>query len=342
MQIEQLDLADIRRRRACHQTYLAAQRVDEPEGPWFTEEPFGGWLSVGWSGEPQEVWAAPGPVEGSVAGWYRLELPGRENLDKAHLDVVVHPAERQRGLGRALLRHASARAAANHRSELSGTARDGSPGAAFAGAAGAAPGMVDIMRVLDVHQLDRHALAQLRTSAERAAAGYELVSWIGPVPEEFIEQAAGLYNAANDAPHDPGTVPEEWDARRVRERVNALRPRYGLHFYTEAARHADTGELAGLTEMAVDPADPGWGHQVLTVVARKHRGHRLGLRLKLAMLQLLATTEPQLRRLETFNAQANTHMIAINEALGYQPYGPPVIWFRLDVTMAPGVLPASG
>ncbi len=341
MEIQQLDLADIRGRRACHETYLAAERGDEPEGPWFTEEPFGGWLSAGWNGEPREVWTAPGAVESSVAGWYRLVLPSRENLDKAHLDIVVHPAERQRGLGRALLRHASARAAANHRPELSGMARDGSPGAALARSAGAAPGMVDIKSVLDVRQLDKHALAQLRTRAERAAAGYAPESWIGPVPEELIEQVAGLYGAGRDMPHDPGTAPQVWDAQRMRAQ-NALRSIFGLHYYTVAARHEDTGELAGLTDVAVDPADPGWGRQLFTAVARKHRGHRLGLRLKLAMLQLLASTEPQLRRIETLNARANSHMIAINEALGYQPSGPPVVWFRLDVTAAPGVLPASG
>jgi GNAT superfamily N-acetyltransferase len=342
MQIEQLDLADARKVRACHEVYLAASRVDEPAGPWFTEQPFGGWLTIGWGGDPREVWAVPGEVAGSIAGWYRLELPAQENLDKASLDLMIHPAERQRGLGRALLRHAGARAAANHRSVLSGTAREDSPGEALARSVGAAAGLVDIMRVLEISQLDHAKLARLRRQAERAAAGYSLVSWIGLVPEEFLDQAAGLYAAMNDAPHETDVAPEVWDARRVRERVNALRPLFGMHHYTVVARHDDTGELAGLTEMAVDPADPGWGHQVVTAVIRKHRGHQLGLLLKLAMLRFLASTEAGLERYETWNAKDNIHMIAINEALGYQPSGAPSISFRLDVTAAPGVLPAAG
>ena len=56
-----------------------------------------------------------------------------------------------------------------------------------------------------------------------------------------------------------------------------------MHHYTVAGRHDATGELAALTEMAVDPADPGWGHQMFTAVT-KHRGHRLGLLMKIAML----------------------------------------------------------
>ena len=46
--------------------------------------------------------------------------------------------------------------------------------------------------------------------------------------------------------------------------------------YTVAARHDGSGELEALTEISVDPADPGWGHQLFTAVTRKHRGHRLG------------------------------------------------------------------
>jgi len=91
--------------------------------------------------------------------------------------------------------------------------------------------------------------------------------------------------------------------------------------------------------VSVDPDDPGWGFQVFTVVRREHRGHRLGLLLKIAMMELLATTEPQLERIVTWNGQGNEHMIAVNEAMGYTVFGPPATGFRLDVAAVPG-LPA--
>ena len=53
-----------------------------------------------------------------------------------------------------------------------------------------------------------------------------------------------------------------------------------------AARHDATGELAALTEIAVDPADPGWGIRCHGVT-RQHRGHRLGLLVKIAMVEWL-------------------------------------------------------
>ena len=333
MRIEQADPADTRKARECHEVYLAAQRTDEPGGPWFTGRAFGGWLAVGWDGDPREVWLAT--EDGSVTGWYRLALPARENLDHASLDLTVHPAARRRGVGRALLRHAAARAAENGRTVLDGAARGGSPGEAFAHAAGAKPGLVDVQRVLDLGTLEKGKLARLRGPAERAAAGYSLVSWIGPLPEEFTEPMAALYNAMSDAPREPGLAPEVWDAERIRER-DSQRPRYGMHDYAVAARHDDTGELAALTEVSVDPEDPGWGHQLTTVVTREHRGHRLGLLLKVAMLELLATTEPRLERISTWNAESNAHMVAVNDALGYVRYGEPVTWSHLDVAAVPG------
>jgi len=72
MEIEQVGLspADTGKIRACFEVCLAAQRVDEPEGPWFTERPFAGWLTVGWDGNPREAWLAAD--EGSAVGWYRV------------------------------------------------------------------------------------------------------------------------------------------------------------------------------------------------------------------------------------------------------------------------------
>jgi GNAT superfamily N-acetyltransferase len=354
MHIERGDLADSGTVRACHEVYLAAQRVDAPEDPPMGEWLFGAWLTVGWAGDPREVWLVKGQAAGPVAGWFRLELPDQENLDRAYLDLIVHPEERQRGLGLALLRHAAGRAAAHGRGVLGGAARNGSAGEAFARSVGAEPGLVEVERVLELRTLDAGRLAGLRDQAERAAAGYSLRSWTGLVPEELMGQLAAVYTALGDAPRDAGVAREVWDAQRVRERVNGLRPRYGVRHYAVAAIKedrdgggdsgnaggdsgkvsGDSGEMAALTEVAVDPADPGWGHQMITAVTREHRGHRLGLLVKLAMLELLAAREPQLRRILTSNAESNAHMIAVNEALGYTILGQPVTSWQLDVAAA--------
>jgi RimJ/RimL family protein N-acetyltransferase len=54
-----------------------------------------------------------------------------------------------------------------------------------------------------------------------------------------------------------------------------------------------------------------------TIVEPDHRGHRLGLAVKFANLRHLRLAVPETQRLETWNADENTRMIAINELLGF-------------------------
>jgi len=333
MHIERADLADAQSIGACDEVSLAAQEADCPEEPRLTGSPFRGWLTVGWDGHPREVWLAAGRAgDGTrrpVLGWYRLELPERENQDRSNLNLF--------GLGTALLRHAAERAACHGRTVLAAATRDGTPGAAFARSAGAEPGVVEVQRMLELGKLADGRLEGLREQAERAAAGYSVVSWTGPVPEEFIERVAPVYDALNDAPHDEGEAPTFWDAQRVRE-ANARLPHYGSRNYAVAAVHGEAadGEMVALTEVVVDPAHPDWAHQAITGVSRPHRGHRLGLLVKVAMLDILTAAEPQVERMSTWNGAENPHMIAVNEALGYTVLGPPSTSQRLSVAAARG------
>jgi len=122
---------------------------------------------------------------------------------------------------------------------------------------------------------------------------------------------------------DPGGQALEPPVRRVRRDLDL----------------GDAGQVAGrVTQVEVAPDEPDWMFQGLTAVVRAHRGHRLGLLVKLAMLEWLAEAEPQRRWMITGNAETNEHMIAINEALGYQPFGRPVMNFEVP---AADVLPAG-
>ena len=82
---------------------------------------------------------AEDPAADGIAGWYQLRLPDRENLDRAVLNLFVHPASRRGGLGRALLGHAAMRAADHGRSVLRGEVLQGTAGAAFAARGGHRP-----------------------------------------------------------------------------------------------------------------------------------------------------------------------------------------------------------
>jgi RimJ/RimL family protein N-acetyltransferase len=302
--------------RACYQIYLATLPFDDPDVPAMSPRCFAGWLALGWTEDPRETWLAR-DAAGEPVGMCVLSMPHRENRHLAEVIPTVHPARRRAGLGTELLRHAAERAHQAGRAALNGTSRDGAPGSAFARACGARQGLTEVRRILRLNDIPPGHLSRLRAQAEAAAAGYELRSWVGPAPEDLYPALAAIYGDAEDMPRDTGHEPWHWDIGRVRQderRQAAL----GLRSYMVIAQSLTTGELAGLTQLAIDPPVPTWGFQELTAVARAHRGHRLGLLVKVAMLDLLAEREPQLTHILTGNADANEHMIAINAALGFQ------------------------
>jgi len=333
MKLEQFDPAAAEAEvRACHEIYLAGRPVDDPDGPPMSARFFAGWLTLGWSEDPQEVWLAR-DGQGEPRGWYVLRLPHRENPHLALLDLVVHPAHRRAGLGTALLRHAAGRARQSGRTVLNSYSRDGSPGSAFASTIGARHGLTHVGRVLRLTGLPAGRLAGLRAQAEPAARGYALLSWDGPAPEDLVAGLAAINSAAwADMPRDAGEEGQRWDETRVRQDEHRSAAQ-GLRRYTVAARSLASGELAAFTQLAVDPAEPSWGFQELTAVDRPHRGHRLGLLVKVAMLELLAAREPQLTQVITGNAGANQHMIAINAQLGFEVLDEWPSW-ELDVDRA--------
>jgi RimJ/RimL family protein N-acetyltransferase len=309
--------------------HRAAHLADEPAEPPMSAGTFGLFLRQGFDKTPGETWVAS-DADGGIVGYYRMHLWDLENLDRASFGPVVHPAVRRRGFGRALLRHEAARAAANGRSVLSSVTVADSAGAAFAQTLGAKLELDEVRRVQYLDKIAPGMVRSLRQQAERAAAGYSLVNWTGVTPDEFLGQLANVINAFEDAPRGEGVEAEAWDADRI-ERGSALIRDGLLRNYGVAALHDATGEMAAYTGVNVDPESPQWGYQQLTAVTRPHRGHRLGLLVKTAMLELLAEAEPQLECIQTGNAAANEHMIAVNDQLGYEVVEPGWRFYELPV-----------
>ena len=333
MRIVQGDASDRATTQACFEVVRAADETDDPLGPPWSLRRLRGWLE--YPNEPAETWVCGDETAGTIQGWYYLILPERENRDRAYLYLIVHPAARRRGMGTALLRHAAERAARGGRSVLGSGAFQGSAGAAFAGRAGATPGLVEARRVQVLGKIPAGRVTFLREQAAQAATGYTLASWEGRIPDEYVTRYAEVENAMADAPHDDGEEPSVWDAARVQEQMD-IRERQGRHVYTLAALHAASGEMAAVTAVEADQDNPGWGYQLITAVTRKYRGHRLGMLVKTAMLDWLAVAEPALERIVTGNAAVNRYMIAINEELGYELLSPLAQSYELPVADALG------
>jgi hypothetical protein len=74
----------------------------------------------------------------------------------------------------------------------------------------------------------------------------------------------------------------------------------------------------GFTDLGRASTIPDVAFQWATIVRVAHRGHRLGMLLKLANLDQLRREMPTVRHLNTWNAASNTWMVAVNEAVGFR------------------------
>jgi GNAT superfamily N-acetyltransferase len=297
----------------------AVRRTDAPwVHPWTVTE-LQGELRYGWELDPGRHFVALADGEPVAKG--QLMLTRWDNLDLAWLDVVVHPERRRQGTGTTMLRFLLDEAAAAGRTKVGIDGWDAEAPVRFAERCGFTVGSRAINRRQHLDELDLGALRTRYDEARPHGSSYELVRLSGPTPDELLPAVSEMWVAINDAPLDDLDIEDEvFPPERIRHYETATIER-GRRLHRVLARHCATGELAGHTVVAVEVERPWIGHQHDTSVVRAHRGHRLGLLLKAEMNLWLAEAEPQLRTVDTWNAESNDHMIAVNEALAYRWMG---------------------
>ena len=254
----------------------------------------------------------------AVVGSALLEQPLLDNPHLAMLDVRVEAGHRRRGLGTRLIGIGARAAHEAGRRTLLFEAIEGTAADSMLAALGAELALGSTASVLRLADLDRSMVEQWITRRSERAAGYSLVRWIGFCPDEHLEAVAKLREAMNTAPLGELDLVIEWPPGRVRavERANL---RCGWRNYVVVARHDETGDLVGLTDVNVPVGRPTVAFQEDTVVRPDHRNRGLGRWIKAEMLRWLAAEEPQLELIATWNATENAAMLAINVELGFTP-----------------------
>ncbi|MCU1553339.1 MAG: GCN5-related N-acetyltransferase [Arthrobacter sp.] len=288
------------------------------------------------------------------SSWIRCEV--QENLRSALLHVQVLKEFTGRGIGRALLQHTQELAAAEGRTILqtftehpadfdsdgpgvlrpatgTGALPAGSRGVRFALKAGFRLEQVERFSVLDVPARAGTWDVLEREARARAGEDYELVAWTGKCPEDSVDGLAVLMSRmSTDVPTGELRYDEEsWDVARVRH-VEDMWQQAGIVSLVAAARHLPSGKLAAYSVLQLTPSKPWLADQDDTLVAKPHRGHRLGMLVKLVNLRRLRSEYPDVERVITFNAAENDHMLAINVALGFRPAGWDGEWQRIVAT----------
>ena len=119
--------------------------------------------------------------------------------------------------------------------------------------------------------------------------------------------------------------PEKVDATRVRANEEVMRKR-GRRNYSAGMRHDATGHLVAWTAISFDAGATEQAWQQITIVDPGHRGHRLGLVVKIDNMRHTLEHEPALAVIDTWNAAENSFMISINETLGFRAVDGWVEW----------------
>jgi GNAT superfamily N-acetyltransferase len=294
--------------------------------------------------EPKRMFLAREDGDIVGRGTYEWQPEGPPRI--AFLAVEVLPQHRRTGIGAALLRTIESAAAADGRSVFQAWALHGVPGGATTISPPTGFGTVDADRP-EVRFLRRHgysleqvervskltfpvaepSLQQRFDTAAGHADGYRIESWVGDVPERWVDDLAYLHSRmVTDAPSAALEFDEEdWTPARVAkisEQVEAA----GDQLLSVAAIDAGTDRAVGFSNLVVPSDASRPAVQEDTLVVREHRGHRLGTLLKIANLQQLQRISPRTPSVTTFNAEENRPMLDVNEAVGFVPIGSEGAW----------------
>ena len=283
-------------------------------------------VTVGWPGLDLEYHLVR--RDGELVGRVSLELPTRENLDMIYADIWVVPSARRQGVGRELFGWLRDFAGTSGRKKLIGTTLWELPGipapnlagAAYAESLGFTGALADVTRRLELSTVDEAVLDDMLSQAREKAQGYRLVRWIGPAPEEYVEDIAYLdARLMLDAPMgDLQMETHEPDVARTRESDEMIAKRERIAYHS-AAVHEETNRLVAWTTITKEKSLDWNAFQQITIVDPDHRGHRLGALVKVENLRFFREHEPTVTAIDTFNAHSNSYMIQINEQMGFRP-----------------------
>jgi GNAT superfamily N-acetyltransferase len=259
--------------------------------------------------------------DGLMWGAAVVEHPRYDNLHAAYAQPYVHPDRQRRGIGTALVEATYGVARARGRRVVMCEAYapvDGtSAGLLFAEALGFSPAIEEGVKLVDLPATEE-LWDELAARAAAKQGDYRVVTWLDRLPDDLMADYCRLGELfIQEAPMgDLDVEPEHWDEARVRRREEA-NARQGRREVCAGALAPD-GTLVALTEATVNEHSPWRGFQSGTLVDPAHRGHALGLAIKVANHRQLREHFPECQVLITGNADVNAPMNAVNETLGYR------------------------
>jgi GNAT superfamily N-acetyltransferase len=316
--IRRLDPADTSDMDAFQDVYASAELAEDPQAALYSREDG---IALLTSTEGGSLTSGYGAFAGEqMVGELMVGLPQLDNRDTAFVWIWVDPAHQRQGVGTALAVHAHTHARESGRRVCHAQGRIGADrdnkNLRFARSLGYELANTEIERRLPL-PADPSMLDRLAAEAAPHHQDYSVRSVVGPVPEDLAPSYVALSNQlVVEAPSGELEVEAHRltvAALRVREQDQLAAGRtFVSAFAVDATGSVVAYSVSATSREGFDHVDQ-WG----TLVDPRHRGHRLGMEVKIAMLRALAGF-PDKHYIETTNAETNHHMVAINETLGFE------------------------
>lgn len=267
----------------------------------------------------------------TLVGRASVSLPLEENLETVFVGVSVHPAFRGLGIATRMVEEILVPAIEETgrplRSAWGDVPADGDaddpdlPVHRLARRLGISRKGMAVVRAVEL-PVAQGLLDSLQKRADEKLGDYRIELWESEVPAQHLEAYGLLLRQLDldDPDEDVEHEAADYTPARIREMEQRERDA-GTRTLTAVAIAPD-GAFAGNSVVQWQEAEGttiGW--QENTLVMPDHRGHRLGLALKVATHRRISALAPHLRSLITYNSHVNPWMIAVNEQLGYRVIG---------------------
>ena len=318
LEIRAVDPRDDADMDAFQAVYAATERAEDPDAPlysrddavWMLSSTDGGFFCHGLGAF----------VDGVMVGEAMVNGSGHDASALARVWVWVDPGHTRRGVGTALLARAESVAGGRDRSVCQAQVRLGADGRGanltFARRRGYTVANREVERRLRL-PVDATVLRHLESTAAPHHRDYEIRTVVGPVPADLAPSYVALKNRIGlEMPQGDLEVEEEHDTvdelnAQDRDLVASGRVRVAS-YAVDRGGHVVGYSVAAVSNDHHDHVDQ-WG----TLVHPGHRGHRIGLAVKVGLTRVLSEEFAHKRFVTTTNAETNAHMVAINEALGF-------------------------
>lgn len=314
------------------QIYDVMCAADAAARPHFNPPPFAG--CQGYFRTPQDhhttsVFAVKqaGRAVGVAIGTYPLA----SNTDSCRIKVYVTPQMQGQGVATALIATIEEEAASHNRRRLLGSALSMPPEdkttrlrrREWAKRLGYHPAQEYVTYVLDLSTTELQRQCEVRAAAaaqfqDCKSSEYKIAVFHNDVPDDLLDAYTTLYCALNE--EEPGgTVGDEkefYTPDAIKDEMLSRRSRGEQNWYAIATCDGQAVAHSDVRRFSEDSV----AHQLNTLVLREHRGNRLGLALKCAMIDHLTSTEPAIRSIQTDVNTANEAMMRVNTQLGFTPH----------------------